>query len=249
MEYFNGEYEPRCACEVHRECRRGGDIGNAVGGALLGAVKFGSSMLQGMAQQYGAQAMQDGLESFPPSQRELILEATEQAWRDAEQAAEDFILYNVDFDSASTTSQNFQTGTYYSLLAADILRPNFKNPRHFFKSFRPVVGIEKTTGIKGWKVGDSIKNLTRKGEVPKWNTVRARYWKNMAYYFPQNYSERNLARMKKGLAEHQKNPITGLWESMELHHAPPQREGNLFDFVPLLPEQHAQIDPSRYLRK
>ncbi|MEM7176003.1 MAG: tetratricopeptide repeat protein, partial [Chlamydiota bacterium] len=32
----------------------------------------------------------------------------------------------------------------------------------------------------GWKVGDPINNLTKSGGVPKWSTVRQRYWKNKA---------------------------------------------------------------------
>ncbi|NGX47001.1 MAG: tRNA nuclease WapA [Chlamydiae bacterium] len=30
--YFYGEYEPRCDCERHRDCKRGGDIANALNG-------------------------------------------------------------------------------------------------------------------------------------------------------------------------------------------------------------------------
>nr|NGX38070.1 hypothetical protein [Chlamydiota bacterium] len=30
--YFYGEYEPHCDCERHRDCKRGGDIANALGG-------------------------------------------------------------------------------------------------------------------------------------------------------------------------------------------------------------------------
>jgi RHS repeat-associated protein len=33
----------------------------------------------------------------------------------------------------------------------------------------------------GWKVGSPITNLTSKGNVPAWSTVRQRYWKNEAF--------------------------------------------------------------------
>ena len=57
-----------------------------------------------------------------------------------------------------------------------------------------------STKPRGWKVGDPIDNLTRAGKEPAWSTVRSRYWKNEAYYNSGNYSEANLARMKKGKA-------------------------------------------------
>ena len=38
--YFYGEYEPYCHCEQHRTCKRGGDIGSALGGISHGVVDF-----------------------------------------------------------------------------------------------------------------------------------------------------------------------------------------------------------------
>jgi RHS repeat-associated protein len=40
QEYFYGEYEPHCYCERHRDCKRGGDIGSAIGGVAHGVVDF-----------------------------------------------------------------------------------------------------------------------------------------------------------------------------------------------------------------
>ena len=98
---------------------------------------------------------------------------------------------------------------------------------------------------KGWKVGEPINNLTSKGNVPKWNTVRQRYWKNEALKKADNYSPANVDRMKKGLAPQRINPKTGKVESMELHHTPPQRDGGLFDVKEVWPDQHGAIDPFR----
>ena len=98
---------------------------------------------------------------------------------------------------------------------------------------------------KGWKVGDPIDKLTAAGKEPSWSTVRARYWKNQAYYNAGEYSEQNLIRMRQGLAP--KNLITG--ESMELHHIHgrnipnPHAENNL---MRLWPSEHAQIDPHTF---
>jgi hypothetical protein len=36
---------------------------------------------------------------------------------------------------------------------------------------------------------------------------------------------------------------------MELHHIPPQREGGLFDFIELWPDEYAAIDKFRYTGK
>jgi hypothetical protein len=118
--------------------------------------------------------------------------------------------------------------------------------------------IPKTlaNNVWGWKVGDQINNLTRFGKVPKWSTVRKRYWKNQAHeiksnpnFRPDYYTQENLKRMEKGLAPQQFNRTTRQLESMELHHTPPQRDGGLFDFTELWPQQHAELDPSRFIGK
>ncbi|MEP1032204.1 DUF6443 domain-containing protein [Ekhidna sp.] len=100
---------------------------------------------------------------------------------------------------------------------------------------------------KGWKVGDPINNLTNKGNVPSWSTVRQRHWKNRANNAQSGeFSDTNLSRMKKGLAPQRYNPETGKMESMELDHKPPQRDGGLFDFEEVWPDEHAAQDPFRH---
>ena len=96
-----------------------------------------------------------------------------------------------------------------------------------------------------WKVGQPINNLTAKGNVPTWNAVRQRYWKNEAIRNPAGYNASNLGRMKQGRAPQRIDPARGVRESMELHHTPPQRQGGLFDVIPVWPAQHAKIDPFR----
>jgi RHS repeat-associated protein len=100
---------------------------------------------------------------------------------------------------------------------------------------------------QGWKAGDPINNLTKQGNVPKWPTVRQRQWKNETIFNPQDYSPNNLKRMGKGLAPQRYNLELGRWESMELHHFPPQRDGGLFDFIAVWPDKHQQIDYYRRL--
>lgn len=106
----------------------------------------------------------------------------------------------------------------------------------------------------GWKLGQDITNRTWWGHVPKWSTVRQRYWKNVAYkiksdpnFRPKYNSPENIRRMERGLAPQQENLITGKLESMELHHTPPQRYGGRFDFIEVWPDEHALLDKHRYL--
>jgi len=99
----------------------------------------------------------------------------------------------------------------------------------------------------GWKVGDPITNLTSEGNTPSWNTVRSRFWKNEALYNSSNYDETNVLRMSKGLAPQRINPVTGLIESMELHHhIIPQRNGGLYEFIKVWPDEHRAIDLYRH---
>ena len=109
------------------------------------------------------------------------------------------------------------------------------------------IAATQASSTCGWRLGQPIENRTFWGGVPKWSTVRGRYWKNEAYLNRANYTERDLGRMKRGLAPQRLNRNTRRLESMELHHIPPQREGGLFDFIKVWPEEHASLDPNRYL--
>ena len=108
------------------------------------------------------------------------------------------------------------------------------------------VGDTTVDGVKiGWKVGDDITALTKAGNSPSWSTLRNRYWKNKAFYFPEEFLDDsvNLERMQKGLA-----PIIK-GEKMELHHLL-RREGvNIYMFMEVTPAQHAIIDRFRHVRK
>jgi len=95
---------------------------------------------------------------------------------------------------------------------------------------------------RGWKVGDPIDRLTAVGNAPKWRTVQNRHWKNEAFYHNDDYSADNLERMRRGLAEQRVNLETGKLESRHLHHDPLQRDGNLFQFEPVWPKEHALLE-------
>ena len=112
----------------------------------------------------------------------------------------------------------------------------------------------QANNVCGWKVGDAINNRTLLGDVPSWSTVRARHWKNKALdhklgkvtgEFEYKLTPENINRMEKGLAPQYYNRDLKKWESVELHHEPPQREGGLFDFEELTVDQHKGKDAFR----
>ena len=107
----------------------------------------------------------------------------------------------------------------------------------------------QTNSTKRWKLGEPINNRTIMGKEPKWNVVRQRTWKNKAYYEPEKYTSEELKRMKKGLAPRRFNDRKGKWESKELHHDPRQSEGGMYDLIEAWPDEHAAMDPHRYVGK
>jgi hypothetical protein len=112
------------------------------------------------------------------------------------------------------------------------------------------IAATQASEVKGWTAGQPHNNRTAFGTVPKWSTVRRRYWKNRADWAKTNthdYTDNQLKRMEQGLAPNRKNERTGLIESKELHHNPSQKNGGLFDVEELWPEEHARVDPDRYI--
>lgn len=114
------------------------------------------------------------------------------------------------------------------------------------------------SSVKGWKVGQPTNNRTAFGRIPKWSTVRRRHWKNKAFdhkngkvfeELEYQVTEENIARMEKGLAPRFYDKDLNKWESVELHHNPPQRDGGLFDFVEVTPQIHEKMDRCRNLGK
>lgn len=112
------------------------------------------------------------------------------------------------------------------------------------------IPITQANTVCGWKDGDPINNRTILGDVPKWNTVRCRYWKNQALDYKRGIhkeslkyevTRENISRMEKGLAPQVVDKISGEMESLQLHHEPPQVEGGLFDFVEITKREHVEI--------
>ena len=108
-----------------------------------------------------------------------------------------------------------------------------------------------STVRKGWKVGDDITTVTKAGKSPAWSTVKSRYWKNEAYYRPDQYSLRNLPRMRAGRAPLVQSK-SGKYYPMELHHTIPRRNGGghyYSNLEQVAPWQHAKIDKYRHFKE
>jgi RHS repeat-associated protein len=161
-------------------------------------------------------------------------------------SGKDFNHGNFDIDKPRLESAA-EAGTYFvgGKIVSGAVK-SFSKPviNSLYKS--TLKGSSEAAAKRGWKVGDAISNLTAKGNIPSWSTVRQRFWKNEAFLNASKYSQNNLLRMQKGLAPQRLNPNTGLMESMELHHhILPQRNGGLFDFMKVWPDEHRAIDPFR----
>ena len=155
-------------------------------------------------------------------------------------------LYNDDLNALNDPRTLEIATSFYLSIAVPALTSSTAGEIASIKQYlnAPIIVAEDAVE-NGWKVGQPITNLTAKGSTPTWSTVRQRFWKNEAFYNENAYNESNLLRMRRGLAPQRINPKTGLMESMELHHTVPQRNGGLFEFIKVWPEEHKAIDRFR----
>jgi RHS repeat-associated protein len=104
--------------------------------------------------------------------------------------------------------------------------------------------------FKKWERGQRIDKPMPDGSEPDWDTVRSRYWKNRyeAAKDTGEFSKENLRLMNKGQAPLDYNPRTGEFESRELHHVKPQRDGGSHspeNLREVTPDQHRALDEYR----
>jgi filamentous hemagglutinin len=70
---------------------------------------------------------------------------------------------------------------------------------------------------RGWKPGDYVFNLTQSGAEPAADTIRSRYWKNVANTRgTAMFGRGNTDRMAAGKPPERRNPRTGKVEVMRL---------------------------------
>ena len=113
QEYFYGDYEPHCFCERHRNCKRGGDIRSAIGGAAHGVVDFviGSLHdLQTAAAYVGSSDLEISLQ-----ERVLMIEAIEQSQARQMAAVEDWMMDMLSIDESDDVYQSFRSKTTLGL--------------------------------------------------------------------------------------------------------------------------------------
>lgn len=111
--YFYGEYEPHCHCEQHRTCKRGGDIGSALGGVTHGIVDFivGSVHdLQTMMVYMGAGEM-----GMTLNERVLMIDAVERAQANQRRAVEDWMMDMLSINESDALYQSVRSKTNIGL--------------------------------------------------------------------------------------------------------------------------------------
>jgi hypothetical protein len=119
------------------------------------------------------------------------------------------------------------------------------------QSLKSLLAASARDAILYWKKGDNIFDLTTKGREPVWSTIARRYWKNESIKGDalKKWDVENVWRMYEGRAPRRRNPKTGEIEGMELHHHPiPRRHGGR-DFIEVWPDEHAELDHYRRLKK
>ncbi|RAP56919.1 hypothetical protein BTJ49_12320 [Oleiagrimonas sp. MCCC 1A03011] len=132
--------------------------------------------------------------------------------------------------------------------------PNWRPPPGYLRldfgeCSNPGVTPDPDNSPRLWRIGDGIYARTARGNEPSWSTVRARTWKSLAAMPGAEdwWGAENIERMRRGRAPQRYNLDKGGMESMELSHEPvPAREGGRY-FVPRWPQDHAAIDPYRYV--
>ena len=126
-QYFYGEYEPHCHCEHHRDCKRGGDIQNAIGGASLGSASFFMGLLNHFAEAgFLATADDFGFDrAFKADMHDAMQDSLSQLhgiWNEG-------LIAAINFDPQTEQSRFYEKGAYTGLIAFDILRGNIKDIR------------------------------------------------------------------------------------------------------------------------
>ncbi|PIS02509.1 MAG: hypothetical protein COT85_04915 [Chlamydiae bacterium CG10_big_fil_rev_8_21_14_0_10_42_34] len=175
-EYFYGEYEPYCHCEQHRDCKRGGDIRNVIGGAGLGVSSFFMGILNQFAEA-GFLATADDF-GFDRTFKAEMHDAMEYSLDQLHDAWNEGLVSAINFDLQSEDAHFYENGAYVGLIALDVLRGNIKEIKKglsFFRNQRHVESIVDLSstieriqkGIKFPHRNDGTIFKNREGLLPK----------------------------------------------------------------------------------
>ncbi len=175
-EYFYGNYEPHCHCEQHRDCKRGGDIRNAIGGASLGVSSFFMGILNQFAEA-GFLATADDF-GFDRTFKAEMHDAMEYSLDQLHGMWNEGLVSAINFDPQSEDAHFYENGAYAGLIALDVLRGNIKDIKKglsFFRNQRHVESIVDLSstieriqkGIKFPHRNDGTIFKNREGLLPK----------------------------------------------------------------------------------
>ncbi len=175
-QYFYGEYEPHCHCEHHRDCKRGGDIQNALGGVSLGVASYFMTILSSFAEA-GFLATADDF-GFDRSLKMEMYDAMKHSLDQLHGMWNEGLATAINFDPQHEQTHFYEKGAYAGLVALDVLRGNMKDIKKgfsFFKSLKqpklPVdlsITIERIQkGIKFPHRNDGTIFKNREGLLPR----------------------------------------------------------------------------------
>jgi len=187
QEYFYGEYEPHCFCERHRNCKRGGDIGSAIGGVAHGVVDFviGSFHDLQMAAAYIGSSELD----ISIRERILMIEAIEKSQVKQMTFVGSRIMGMLAVDESNAVYQSFRSKTTMGLEIGSLVAGGYgtvKGVIGFSKLAR--MPLQTSRLIKTESI--IAKNISNSNKI--WSSTKKRtsvqnayrHWKDHGHEFP-----------------------------------------------------------------
>ncbi|MBX7067451.1 MAG: hypothetical protein K1X28_09485 [Parachlamydiales bacterium] len=158
--YFYGEYEPHCHCERHRDCKRGGDIGNnRLGGIAIGISNYYMKTAEFFFQTPLAFSLIPGLKTGYEGIVQSNLNLFHEMWDEG--------LGNlIDFDPLNEQTIRYKNATGMALTALDIYRGNIKDIRKglsFFKKTGPheiQIAVRSRVQLPNGRIAEGLVDLS-----------------------------------------------------------------------------------------
>src|SRR5690606_22685670 len=119
--YFYGDLENHCYCERHRDCKRGGDIGNnRLGGIAMGISNYYIQTAEFFLQTPLAFLLVPPLKAGYENYVLFGLDRIHEMWDEG-------LAYLIDFDPFEEQTIRYKNATGIGLSAIDLLRGNIKD--------------------------------------------------------------------------------------------------------------------------
>ena len=168
QEYFYGEYEPHCYCERHRNCKRGGDIGSAIGGVAHGVVDFVIGSLHDL--QTAAAYIGSSELDIRVRERILMIEAIEKSQAKQMAFVGSRVMGMLAVDESNTAYQSFRSKTTMGLEIGSLVAGGYG-------AVKGVIGFSKLARMPakmariGAKGMHGMENALRVGNFKYTNTA------------------------------------------------------------------------------